>query len=106
LEGLIDSKGQRAHDKSENKQKTPFRICKVVIARSLEKPSIQPIPSPIALLKSFVLLLVLVLVPMAVFSLCCTVTWQGRLLSASVGMIGLGPLLWCIEKKLPGMNGT
>jgi hypothetical protein len=53
-------------------------------------------PSPLALLKSFVLLLALVVLPMALFGLCCTVTWQGRLLSTSIGMISLGPLLWCI----------
>jgi len=52
--------------------------------------------SPLALLKSFVLILALVVLPMALFGLCCTVTWQGRLLSVSGGMLGLGPLLWCI----------
>ena len=52
--------------------------------------------SPLVLLKAFVLLLALVLLPLAVFGLCCTVTWEGRLLSASVGAISLGPLLWCI----------
>ncbi len=65
--------------------------------------------SPLALLKAFVLLLALVLVPVAVFGLCCTVTWQGRLLSSAVGMIGLGPLLWCIgherESLLQGRLG-
>jgi pimeloyl-ACP methyl ester carboxylesterase len=52
--------------------------------------------SPLSLLKAFVLLLTLVALPIAVFGLCCTVTWEGRLLSASVGAISLGPLLWCI----------
>ena len=52
--------------------------------------------SPLALLKSVVLILALVVLPMALFGLCCTVTWQGRLFSASGGMLGLGPLLWCI----------
>ncbi len=52
--------------------------------------------SPLVLLKAFVLLLALTVLPMALFGLCCTVTWQSRLFSASVGMIGLGPLLWCI----------
>ncbi len=55
--------------------------------------------SPLVLLKAFVLLLALILVPMAVFGLCSTMTWQGRLLSASVGMIGFGPLLWCISHE-------
>lgn len=53
-------------------------------------------PSSLAFLKSFVLLLALSVLPMAFFGLCCTVTWQGRLLSSSLGMLGLGPLLWCI----------
>ncbi len=65
--------------------------------------------SPLVFLKAFVLLLALILVPVAVFGLCCTVTWQGRLLSSSVGMIGLGPLLWCIgherESLLQGRLG-
>lgn len=52
--------------------------------------------SPLVLLKAFVLLLALILGPMAVIGLCCTVTWQGMLLSAAIGMIGLGPLLVCI----------
>ena len=65
--------------------------------------------SPLALLKSVVLLLALVVLPMALFGLCCTVTWQGRLFSASGGMLGLGPLLWCIgherESLLQGWLG-
>ncbi|MDB6003532.1 MAG: hypothetical protein JWR15_519, partial [Prosthecobacter sp.] len=57
--------------------------------------------SPLVFLKSFALLLALILVPVAAFGLCCTVTWEGHLLSASLGMIGLGPLLWFIghERK-------
>jgi predicted esterase len=65
--------------------------------------------SPLVLLRAFVLLLVLILVPMAVLGLFCTATWQGRLLSASGGMIGLGPLLWCMgherESLLQGRLG-
>jgi len=66
-------------------------------------------PTPRALLKSFVLILALVVLPMALFGLCCTVTWQGRVLSVSGGMLGLGPLLWCIgyerESLLQGWLG-
>ncbi len=53
-------------------------------------------PSPLVLPKAFVLLLVLTVLPVMIFGLCCTVTWQGSLLSATVGILGLGPLLWCI----------
>ena len=58
-------------------------------------------PSPFAFLKSVVLIFALVVLPMALFGLCCTVTWQGRLLIVFGGMFGLGPLLWCIghERK-------
>lgn len=52
--------------------------------------------SPLVFLKALVLLMVMIVVPMAIFGLCCTNTWQGRLLSVSVGMMGAGPLLWCI----------
>lgn len=52
--------------------------------------------SPLALLKAFVLLLALVLVPVAVVMLACGVTWTGLGLGLAVGMVGIGPLLWCI----------
>lgn len=53
-------------------------------------------PSPFALLKALTLLLALILVPMALIALICVVTWPGRVLGASVGLIGIGPLLWWI----------
>ena len=66
-------------------------------------------PSPLVLLKAFVLLLALAVLPAMIFGLSCTVTWQGTLLSASIVMIGLGPLLWCIgherESLLQGSLG-
>lgn len=52
--------------------------------------------SPLAILKAFALMLALFLGPMAVFGLCCMVTWQGMLLSASVGLLGISPLLFWI----------
>lgn len=52
--------------------------------------------SPLVLLKAFALMLALFLGPMAVFGLCCMVTWQGRLLSASVGLLAVSPLLYWI----------
>ena len=52
--------------------------------------------SPLALLKAFVLLLALFLVPVAVVMLACGVTWTGLGLGLAVGMVGIGPLLWCI----------
>ncbi len=52
--------------------------------------------SPLALLKAFVLLLALVCLPVAVVMLTCGVTWTGLGLGLAVGMVGIGPLLWCI----------
>jgi len=52
--------------------------------------------SPLAILKAFALLLALALVPLAVFGLCCMVTWQGMLLSAAVGLLAISPLLFWI----------
>ena len=52
--------------------------------------------SPLALLKAFAMLLALTLVPLAVVTLICVVTWPGRLLGVSLGMIGIGPLLFWI----------
>lgn len=63
-------------------------------------------PSPLVLLKAFVLLLALTVLPVMLFGLCCTVTWQGSLLSASVGMLGLGPLLWCIGHERESLLQT
>ncbi len=63
-------------------------------------------PSPLVLLKAFVLLLALTVLPVMLFGLCCTVTWHGSLLSASVGMLGLGPLLWCIGHERESLLQT
>lgn len=52
--------------------------------------------SPLALLKAFVLLLALVLVPVAVVMVACGVTWTGLGLGLALGMVGSGPLLWCM----------
>lgn len=52
--------------------------------------------TPLALLKAFVLLLALVCVPVAVVMLACGVTWTGLGFGWAVGMVGIGPLLWCI----------
>lgn len=52
--------------------------------------------SPLAILKAFALILALFLGPMALFGLCCMVTWQGRLLSAAVGLLAISPLLFWI----------
>ncbi len=52
--------------------------------------------SPFVLLKAFALLLVLALVPLAVFGLCCMVTWQGMLLSAAIALLAISPLLFWI----------
>lgn len=52
--------------------------------------------SPFVLLKAFALLLALILVPVSVVALLCVVTWPGRVLGVSVGLIGIGPLLFWI----------
>lgn len=52
--------------------------------------------SPIALLKALALLLALILVPVAVVTLICVVTWPATVLGVSVGLIGIGPLLFWI----------
>lgn len=52
--------------------------------------------SPFALLKAFVLLLALVFVPVAMGMVACGMTWTGLGLGLAVGMVGSGPLLWCI----------
>jgi predicted esterase len=52
--------------------------------------------SPLALLKAAVLLLALVFLPVAVVLGFCSITWTGIGLGFAVGMIGCGPLLWCI----------
>jgi pimeloyl-ACP methyl ester carboxylesterase len=52
--------------------------------------------SPFVLLKAFALLLVLALVPLAVFGLCCMVTWQGMLFSAAIALLAISPLLFWI----------
>ncbi|MBN8421278.1 MAG: hypothetical protein J0L73_20355 [Verrucomicrobia bacterium] len=52
--------------------------------------------SPLVLLKAFALLLALFLGPLSMFGLCCMVTWQGLLLSAAIGALGIGPLLYWI----------
>jgi hypothetical protein len=52
--------------------------------------------SPLALLKAFVLPLVLVCLPVAVVMLACGVTWTGLGLGLAVGMVGIGPMLGSI----------
>lgn len=52
--------------------------------------------SPFVLLKAFALLLVLALAPLAVFGLCCMVTWQGMLFSAAIALLAISPLLFWI----------
>ena len=52
--------------------------------------------SPLALLKAAVLLLALVCVPVALGLGLCSITWTGVGLGLAVGMMGCGPLLWCI----------
>lgn len=52
--------------------------------------------SPQAILKSLALMLALFAVPLSLFGLCCVITWQGLLLSAAAGLLGLGPLLYWI----------
>ncbi len=52
--------------------------------------------SPLVLLKAFALMLALVLAPLAVFGLCCMHTWQGMLLSTSIGLLSVSPLLYWI----------
>lgn len=52
--------------------------------------------SPSALLKAAILLLALVCAPLAAGLMLCSVTWTGAGLGFAVGMIGGGPLLWCV----------
>ncbi|WP_395747524.1 alpha/beta hydrolase [Prosthecobacter sp.] len=52
--------------------------------------------SPQVLLKSIALVLALVLLPLSLFGLCCVVTWAGVVLSASMGLLGIAPLLYWI----------
>lgn len=52
--------------------------------------------SPQVILKSISLMLALFAVPLSLFGLCCVITWQGMLLSAAAGLLGLGPLLYWI----------
>lgn len=52
--------------------------------------------SPLALLKALALMLALFLGPVALLGLCCMVTWHGLLLSASLGLLAVGPLLFWI----------
>lgn len=52
--------------------------------------------SPLVLLKAFALLLALVLAPLAVLGLCCMHTLQGMLLSTSIGLLAVSPLLYWI----------
>lgn len=53
-------------------------------------------PSPQVILKSLALMLALFALPLSLFGLCCVITWQGLLLSAAFGMLGIGPLLYWI----------
>ncbi len=53
-------------------------------------------PSPQVLLKAASLLLALFALPLSLLGLCCVITWQGLLLSAAIGLLGLGPLLYWI----------
>ena len=55
--------------------------------------------SPVVILKALALLLALVLLPLGVFGLCCVVTWQGLLLSTSVALLAIGPLLFWIGNE-------
>ncbi|MEZ5384538.1 MAG: hypothetical protein R3F13_03375 [Prosthecobacter sp.] len=52
--------------------------------------------SPLALLKALALLLALILMPIALIALACVVTWPGTILGVSLGLLGLGPLLFWI----------
>lgn len=52
--------------------------------------------SPLVLLKAFAHMLAVVLAPLAVFGLCCMHTWQGMLLSTSIGLLAVSPLLFWI----------
>ena len=52
--------------------------------------------SPIVWPRAFALLLGLCLIPGSILWLVCVVTWSGWILGLSMGLIGLGPLLWCI----------
>ncbi|WP_395731453.1 alpha/beta hydrolase [Prosthecobacter sp.] len=58
---------------------------------------------PLVLLKAFALLLALFLGPLSMFGLCCMVTWQGLLLSAAIGALGIGPLLYWIGDERGSM---
>lgn len=62
--------------------------------------------SPLASLKAFLLLAALVLLPLGIFGLYCLRTWQGLLLSAAAGAIGLGPLLWSIGQERKSSTQT
>lgn len=53
-------------------------------------------PSPQVLLKAVSLMLALFALPMSLLGFCCVITWQGLLLSAAIGMLGIGPLLYWI----------
>lgn len=55
--------------------------------------------SPLVLLKAFALLLALVLAPLAVLGLCCMHTLQGMLLSTSIGLLAVSPLLYWIGNE-------
>lgn len=56
---------------------------------------------PLALLKSFVLILAAVFLPAALLVMLCAVTWTGRLIGIAGFFISVGPLLWSIgtERK-------
>ena len=57
--------------------------------------------SPLALLKSFVLILAAVFLPAALLVTTCAVTWTGMLIGLAGLFISVGPLLWSIgtERK-------
>lgn len=50
----------------------------------------------IVLLRASVLLTAFFLLPFAGGIVCCVKTWGGYLVGLSLGLVGLGPLLWCI----------
>lgn len=60
--------------------------------------------SPLALLKAGVLMLALICMPAAWGLALCSVTWTGVGLGLAVGMIGGGPLLWCIGDERGSMR--
>lgn len=53
-------------------------------------------PSPQVLLKAASLMLALFALPLSLFGICCVITWQGLLLFAVIGLLGISPLLYWI----------